>query len=266
MEVPLLAGIEARVVSTRRGSRTRRLTEKAAAALADASPTVPSRPRDHFVPHGPAERKEGRSVQLPQNAPQRDDTPQKDNVETSGHDGSADQHPLDPVDAVINTEMSNDLDMSPLARNHLGIDILSELPGKYVSDPFFRAILDKPREFRNFEVKDQLIYLKESGKHVLCIPKINIQGRSLHELVISEAHSMLAHLGSSKTLDYLRAYVWWKDIVTDVKAFCETCHTCKISKPSNQKPYGLLNPLEVPSHPWESIGIDFVGPLPESGN
>ena len=55
-------------------------------------------------------------------------------------------------------------------------------------------------------------------------------------------------------------------MVSDVKAFCETCHTCKISKPNNQKPYGLLNPLEVPSYPWESIGMDFVGPLPESGN
>ena len=42
--------------------------------------------------------------------------------------------------------------------------------------------------------------------------------------------------------------------------------TCKRSKPSNQKPYGLLNPLPVPGMPWESIGVDFVGPLPESKN
>ncbi|THH32769.1 hypothetical protein EUX98_g1371 [Antrodiella citrinella] len=40
--------------------------------------------------------------------------------------------------------------------------------------------------------------------------------------------------------------------------------TCKRSKPNNQKPYGLLNPLKVPTLPWEAIGIDFVGPLPES--
>lgn len=55
-------------------------------------------------------------------------------------------------------------------------------------------------------------------------------------------------------------------MVSDVKAFCETCRTCKNSKPSNQKPYGLLNPLSVPSYPWESIGMDFIGLLPESGN
>ena len=64
----------------------------------------------------------------------------------------------------------------------------------------------------------------------------------------------------------MRDHVWWKDMVSDVKAYCETCHTCKTSKPGNQKLYGLLNLLSVPTYPWESIGIDFVGPLPESGN
>ena len=41
---------------------------------------------------------------------------------------------------------------------------------------------------------------------------------------------------------------------------------CKSSKPKNQKLYGLLNSLSVLSYPWELIGMDFVGPLPESGN
>jgi hypothetical protein len=55
-------------------------------------------------------------------------------------------------------------------------------------------------------------------------------------------------------------------MVADTRVFCETCVTCKRSKPSNQKPYGLLNPLAIPSEPWESIGVDFVGPLPLSRN
>lgn len=93
-----------------------------------------------------------------------------------------------------------------------------------------------------------------------------IQGRSARKIVISEVHSILAHLGPNKTLDYLHGYVWWKDMVSDVKVFCEMCRTCKMSKPSNQKPYRLLNPLPVPTYPWESVGMDFIGPLPESRN
>ena len=74
---------------------------------------------------------------------------------------------------------------------------------------------------------------------------------------------MLAHLGANKTIGYLRDHTWWKDMVSDMKVYCEMCHICKTSKPSNQKPYGLLNPLTIPTYP---VGVDFVGPLPESGN
>ena len=156
--------------------------------------------------------------------------------------------------------------LSIVSQSLQGINLPAELHGKYKLDPAFQPIIDKPKDFRNFEVNEQLIYLKKQDQKVLCIPKIEIQGHSAREIVISEAHSMLAHLGAGKTLDYLRDHVWWKDMVSDVRAFCETCHTCKMSKPSNQKPHGLLNPLTVPSYPWESIGMDFVGPLPESGN
>ena len=55
-------------------------------------------------------------------------------------------------------------------------------------------------------------------------------------------------------------------MVADTQAYCGTCITCKKSKPDNHKPYGLLNPLAIPTEPWESIGVDFVGPLPLSSN
>lgn len=101
---------------------------------------------------------------------------------------------------------------------------------------------------------------------VLCIPKGIVNGRSTREIVISEAHSLLAHLGAGKTLDYLRDHVYWKDMVSDTKAYCDSCQNCRRTKPSNQRPYGLLNPLQLARYPWETIGIDFVGPLPESKN
>ena len=174
---------------------------------------------------------------------------------------------LDVPNHTSESEPTSDTSkLTVMTQRSLGIDILAELRGKYGEDPLFRVILEKPNEFRNFIVNDRLIYLKENDRQVLCIPKLMVQGRNVREIIISEAHSMLAHLGASKTIDYLRDHVWWKDMVTDVKSFCETCNTCKMSKPSNQKPYGLLNPLAIPSYPWESVGIDFVGPLPESRN
>ena len=86
----------------------------------------------------------------------------------------------------------------------------------------------------------------------------------LHKMIIDQVHSLLAHLGSKKTLSYLREYVWWDTMVHDVATFCASCTTCQCSKLPNQKPYGLLNLLSVPSMPWDAIGVNFVGPLPKS--
>ena len=250
MDVPVLAGMEARV-ATRRGSRVRKLTEKAAWGVHEAQDIPPIASR-------PARRRAAASSVKDRVGPQ-------EGRSTSTSVNAEAQTSVAPT-APVEESSAQSQDAPLLTQSNLGLDILSELRGTYENDPFFRVILEKPGDFRNFETENGLIYLKNNDRRVLCIPKILIQGRSAREIIISEAHSMLAHLGANKTLDFLRDNAWWRDMVTDVKAFCETCQTCKMSKPSNQKPYGLLNPLAVPSYPWESIGMDFVGPLPESRN
>ena len=153
-----------------------------------------------------------------------------------------------------------------VASDDVGFDFPASLKGRYAEDSFFGQILQKPHEHKNFEVKDELIFLNGDDRKVLCIPSCMINGRNVREIIISHAHSILAHLGSQKTIAYLRDQVWWKDMNRDITKFCETCTVCKRSKPDNQRPFGLLNPLSVPSRPWESVGIDFVGPLPLSKN
>lgn len=254
--LPILAGVEARV-ATRRGSRVRRLTEKAALLRLDEASS------DMDVPIVEAP---GRSEDSAASV--------KDRFTVSGppEGGNTANIAENPAESIVvpipgpSTDVVAVQGLTAMTQGSLGIDLLAELRGKYHDDLFFRTIMEKPNEFRNFLIKNELVYLRENEREVLCIPKTLIQGRNAREIVISEAHSMLAHLGASKTIDYLRDNVWWKDMVTDVKSFCETCNTCKMSKPNNQKPYGLLNPLAVPSYPWESVGIDFVGPLPESRN
>jgi RNase H-like domain found in reverse transcriptase len=41
----------------------------------------------------------------------------------------------------------------------------------------------------------------------------------------------------------------------------EGCDTCAHKK-NIQHPHSLLQPLDVPNGPWESVGVDFIGPLP----
>lgn len=153
-----------------------------------------------------------------------------------------------------------------IAGSSEGLHLQSELRNRYGEDPFFGDILTKPTQFKNFVVEDGLVTLRDQDRILLCIPNVVINGRNVREIVISHAHSLLAHLGPHKTASLLRDHVWWKTLLPDVQKYCDICMTCKRSKPSNQKPYGLLNPLPVPSTPWEAVGIDFVGLLPESKN
>ena len=41
---------------------------------------------------------------------------------------------------------------------------------------------------------------------------------------------------------------------------------CMTSKDANSKLTGLLHSLPIPNRPWQSIGLDFMGPLPKSNN
>jgi hypothetical protein len=50
----------------------------------------------------------------------------------------------------------------------------------------------------------------------------------------------------------------------DLQEFCKTCEACSHAKGSTQKPMGKLHPLPIPVKPWDSIGMDFIGPFPES--
>ena len=52
----------------------------------------------------------------------------------------------------------------------------------------------------------------------------------------------------------------------DIESYCKTCGICMTSKYSNSKPTGLLHSLPIPDRPWQSIGLDFMGPLPKSND
>jgi hypothetical protein len=118
-----------------------------------------------------------------------------------------------------------------------GIDVPECFRGRYSEDKFFEDILRNPGKYTDFREEDGLVFKRMEDTEVL-----------------------------KETLYSLRDEVWWKTMVSDVEEFCKSCRTCLTSKPSNQKPMGLLKTLPVPRRPWQAIGMDFVGPLPESRN
>ncbi|EJD38758.1 DNA/RNA polymerase [Auricularia subglabra TFB-10046 SS5] len=144
------------------------------------------------------------------------------------------------------------------------LNIPSDFVPLYPSDPFLNQILKNPNDYRNFRVENDIIYMITEEERLICVPDAKVDGRSVRKVVISQAHSILAHLSAHKTLLYVRSIFWWKNMVKDVREFCRTCSTCALNRSNTQAPMGKLKTLPVPTRPWQSIGIDFVGPLLDS--
>ena len=74
------------------------------------------------------------------------------------------------------------------------------------------------------------------------------------------------HLGQRKTLAKLQSLCFWPGMSKDVEDYVRGCVRCAQVKPSQQPPAGLLHPLPIPSRPWETITMDFIGPLPKTSD
>jgi hypothetical protein len=107
-----------------------------------------------------------------------------------------------------------------------------------------------------------LYFMNALGDPVVVIPG-SLSNRRVTEIVIDQAHRIVGHKAARKTCDYLARWYWWPSMAKDVEAFGNSCGICQTTKTSTSKPKGLLHTLPIPTAPWSSIAMDFVGPFPE---
>lgn len=56
-------------------------------------------------------------------------------------------------------------------------ELLKKLQGQYKKDSLMSKVLESPKEFQNFKVKDRLIRLKLKDRTILHLPDVTIDGR-----------------------------------------------------------------------------------------
>ena len=78
--------------------------------------------------------------------------------------------------------------------------------------------------------------------------------------LIREAHTskVARDFGVGKIVANLQRYVYWPRMQEYVTRYIRGFILCCTNEPSNKK-QGLYHPLPIPTRPWESISILFVG-------
>lgn len=106
-------------------------------------------------------------------------------------------------------------------------------------------------------VRDGLVY---SPGGLLYIPK----DEALRTTLMREVHDAPTggHLGREKTYARLTAQVYWQGVYHDVRDYVRSCVSCAQNKARNMVAADLLHPLPIPARRWETISMDFIGPLP----
>ena len=143
------------------------------------------------------------------------------------------------------------------------MDLRAIVKNAYCKDMICTKIITQPDAHPRFGIWEGLIWTKNQLKHdVICILWDAFQrGRRLIEIYIDHAHQTIGHYGQWKTSNYIWRSYWWPQMATDIEAFCKSCGKCQTNRTNMQKPQGFLHSLPIPDKPWQSVGMDFMGPL-----
>ena len=88
----------------------------------------------------------------------------------------------------------------------------------------------------------------------------------LKTVLLEEAHTLKYSINPRATKMYrdLRVNYWWSGMKRDIANYVKKCLTCLQVKAEHQKPYGKLQPLEIPMWKWEHITMDLITQLPRN--
>lgn len=89
---------------------------------------------------------------------------------------------------------------------------------------------------------------------------------ALQTKLIAACHSspIWGHSEVKGTYQRLKSHFAWKGMKMDVDSFVKQCGICQHNKHSLQHPFGLLQPLPIPTGVWTDLSMDFIEALPKS--
>jgi hypothetical protein len=145
-------------------------------------------------------------------------------------------------------------------------DLMRQIRDGYVVDPLFTGLQGpdsvielsgkKHVNTHELEFSDGLWW--KDGR--IAIPSVP----TLRQLIMRELHDppYAGHIGSRRTQEAIARIYWWPNLAREVSDYVRSCHVCQVNKTGNERPGGLLQPLQIPERRWESVGMDVITGLP----
>eukprot|EP01052_Picozoa_sp_SAG31_P017925 SAG31_NODE_1249_length_9118_cov_23.165318_6_plen_761_part_00 len=125
----------------------------------------------------------------------------------------------------------------------------------------------EPALLRKCILVDELMYYRNNGMELLCIPDCeDANGELFRWKVIHHFHSspLSGHRGVGKTCEALRRRFHWPGMFQDVRKYIDSCDKCQMHKFDRKLKQGKMNPVQVPTAPGQSYNIDFLTDLAPS--
>ena len=135
-------------------------------------------------------------------------------------------------------KMDKGVDTQPTEYTESEIQILAQVAQEYISDPWYS---DKANTASLTMQADGLY--RNSQDQVMLPDNSKIKNKIITEL---HATPYGGHGGITKTYENVSRLFFWPSMRKDVIQYVHYCAECQRNKPSNQKPAGLLQPLQIP--------------------
>ncbi|KAL5496713.1 hypothetical protein EMCRGX_G013057 [Ephydatia muelleri] len=121
----------------------------------------------------------------------------------------------------------------------------------------------------NYKLEDGVLHYR---KNITCEGKddalwrVCVRSDEEKERILESCHAGVAgsHLGRDKTIDKISARFFWKNMYEDIKKYVKECDVCQRMNPKFVKSNAKLHPVPVRAQVWHKVGIDLIGPLPET--
>ncbi|MBW0524896.1 hypothetical protein O181_064611 [Austropuccinia psidii MF-1] len=171
-----------------------------------------------------------------------------------------------PILGISSSELHNEFFSAVLKSyaKHKQYGILLQLLKQKYRSPELEYQLEEPwlRGYKDnkFFLIDGLLYHRE--KHTSALTVVD---RDHISLILQECHDCpyMGHMSEDRTRERVASTAWWPKWEQELSEYINTCERFQKANRKHGKKYGLLQHIEEPKHPWETINMDWVtGPVP----